>query len=346
MDVIRSTVRILVLVALLSWATGCATQRQGPTEDQIDPFSEHTIAMAAELHFGLQQADALLTRKFSEDEDSPRFNEFVATRDEVNQALRAIVLYSIEVVDLAESDPGEGVTAILADFVQNMASDIRQLPGAQPYLTKLDYNQQIATIRAQERLPDGLYAAQPIIDDIAGIVEAMLFQLSDNLVAATVEIDGEIQAEHAAVLRHRSILVRRQARVLEQLELVDEARQGNESAWSELLGNDEELQTAVGARGTRTVETLEKVETMLVNRLDTVSAISSNIKPGYELYLSRSRELQQRRVEGLDGARRSRIAVVLWARVHRRFARGDTSPSGLRAIYAALLGFAVSQGVP
>ena len=311
MNVIRSTLNILALVALLSWTIGCATQRQPPTDVQIDPFSEHTIAMAAELHLGLQQADALLTRKFSEDEDSPRFNAFVSTRDEVNQALRAIVLYSIEVVDLAESAPREGVTTILADFVETLASDIRQLPGAQPYL-----------------------------------VEDMLFQLSDNLVAATIEIDGEIQVEHAAVLRHRSILVRRQARVLRQLELVDEARQGNESAWSELLGNDEELRTAVGARGARTTETLGKVESMLVRRLETISAISSNIEPGYELYLSRSRELQQQRAEGLEGARGARIAVVLWARVHRQFARGDTAPTGLRAIYAALIGYAVSQGVP
>ena len=346
MNVIRSTLNILALVALLSWTIGCATQRQPPTDVQIDPFSEHTIAMAAELHLGLQQADALLTRKFSEDEDSPRFNAFVSTRDEVNQALRAIVLYSIEVVDLAESVPREGVTTILADFVETLASDVRQLPGAQPYLTKLDYDQKIAAIREQERLPDGLYAAQPIVDDIAGIVENMLFQLSDNLVAATIEIDGEIQVEHAAVLRHRSILVRRQARVLRQLELVDEARQGNESAWSELLGNDEELRTAVGARGARTTETLGKVESMLVRRLETISTISSNIEPGYELYLSRSRELQQQRAEGLEGARGARIAVVLWARVHRQFARGDTAPTGLRAIYAALIGYAVSQGVP
>ena len=345
MKVTHAYIRVIALLAGIPLAAACtATKMERPSDEQIAPFSEHTIAMAAELQFGLQQADALLTRKFAEDADSPEVIRFAASRDQVNRALRAIVIYSIEVVDLAESDPGEGVNDVLAGYVETLAAEIRQLRGAQPYLTDLDYDAQFAAIREQERLPDGLHAAQPIIDDVAGIVESMLYTLTDTLVAASDEIDTEIQAEHAAVLRHRTILIERQARVLEQLELVNAARAGDDDAWAGLLEADEELRTVIGARGKRTPKHLAEAESLLVGRLDTISAIETNIQPSYELYLSRSRELDQQQAEGLGGARRARIAVVLWARGHRRFASGETGPSGIRAIYAALLGFAVSQG--
>jgi len=328
---------------LLTLPACVTTKARKPTQESTAPFAEQTVAMLGELQFGMQRANIILLQQYIEDSDSPRVDAYSKAWDEVTVVLRAIVAYSIQVVDLVDrSGKGNGDGAArLAGFIDNLYGILRTQPRASAYLEGVAVEELITAVRTQETLQEGLEAAEPAIETVVSIVSRMLLELRDKVELATGEINEKILAEHTAVLEYRAYLRSRQSEIINVLRRVDQARLGEAGAPAGLLAESPLLQARFSSLADTGPAGLERLEAGLIERLAEIDMLRQRIEPDFRLFQEQQKELRNVKDVAFDGLRRAQISVVLWSRAHRAFATGESNQFGVTDVTGMLLKYAL-----
>ena len=113
--------RILLLVAV-SILVGCGGKITKKRTANVAFFADTSIALVGDTDFGLTRDDAVYNRDlFTPDEDEEQ--RLRVKLAEINEYLKAIVRYSLAIVDIAETPVSETeIVALYADFLAG-ASD-------------------------------------------------------------------------------------------------------------------------------------------------------------------------------------------------------------------------------
>ena len=314
----------LLIVAGL--VTGCSTF-QAKKEVNLAPFAENAINIVSDIELGLIKARTIYTRPFV---DGPAVATYTEAWQQMDELLRGIVAYSVEVVTISQSKMKEqDQAAALARYLEYMAEKGAESGSQRTILTPADIDTVLADVRSQEKLLDGLKAAQVVVDEVERIAEDELSQLGDLLDAAREEVADKITAQHDDVLSFRDDLRRGQVMTFESIRLLAHLNRGQTGYADSLFTHDPQLTQYVKDVRRPTLDELRAIEDRLVFRLKAYKMLRDEITPEMELYAKEMMELDDLVFAGRNSIRQARGAVTIWRRSHQTMAAGITSPAAI-----------------
>ena len=313
---------LICAVLLMTIVAGCAQTRSEPSDAFLAPISDDTLDLVGEVHFGLQLADSVLLNHYF-DSDTPRVDTYSVLFDDLVAALRAIVYYSVDLVDLAEAAEGNEVIEPLIELISTLDSELRALASAQPHMGGIDRESVFADMRAANNLTHALRAGDPLMADYAEVVKLILSDTDQALADAIVEVFEMIDATHAPMLTYGENLAVRQNGTLKQLGMMDQVWKGDDDAWTELVASDWALSSEIGRNAQLTPDNAERAEAYLIEQLNKVATIRDHLRPAYDFYQKELEELYL--VEDQSEATLRLILLVIenWDKAQSQLAAGE-----------------------
>ena len=295
------------------------------TAANVAPFAEQTLAMAGSFEHSLGQGRLVYARHLAQGPETARYKESLA---ELQGHVRGIVAYSLQVVTVAESGlPADEKAKELAGFLDALIDRIDSDTEVRSSLSEESVRAIIESVRSQESLVDALREAQPLVDEAGATTLAVINELSDSGKAAEAEIAGEIQKRHGAMGRYTDIFKRQQAEVLDALTLVDSYWKGDETALEPLRESAPLFMADAPPVGRMTAKDVRAVEQQLFDRLKELDQARQSIAYDIDIYFQQIQELDRMTQSSEIALRKSRVAVHLWVKTHRKLSRGITHPA-------------------
>ena len=230
----------MLIVVLALVMTGCSTVVPAETE----PLEDRAETLYGQVEFELQLIDIVLLNPYLEAE-SPRVDEFDAARVELLAATELLARFSINVIDAARDSADSEAVAVIVPLIRDLYSDLRELPMVESHLTGLDVETLLADAARQPSLIKAFRAAAPVNNEIANALRGSIDEASDRFDLAFDETYDKIMDENQSFMTYTDNLIFRRNEILDKLLLVDDARQGDATAWQTLQSEDEELQRAM-----------------------------------------------------------------------------------------------------
>ena len=302
--------------------TACAGNKSEPSDEFLSPISDQTIDLISQVHFGLQIGDSVQLNHYF-NSDSPKVDAWVAVWDDLTLAMRAMVNFSAELVDIAESAEGPEAIDPLISVVASLNSDLHALPSAQPFAKEIDLQTIFITMREQETVIDAIRQAQPLVSEFSDVVIEMLAVADVALTEAVLEVGEKIESTHSPMLVYGDNLTARQNSTLKQLAILDRVWGGDESAWSELLASDWSLAAEIGSNARLSPATAMQAEQYLIDRLNAVATIRQHLEPASFAYQNELQELYQIEDQSEATLRVALLIIENWEKAQRQLARGE-----------------------
>lgn len=278
--------------------------------------------IAGDVHFGLQLGDSVQLNHYF-DSDTPRVDAYSAHWDDLVAAMRAIVYYSVDLVDLAEVAEGDEVIEPLIELITTLDSAIRALSSAQAHLDDIDTNSAFADMREAENVTHALRVAQPLMSNYSEVVTEILADTDQALNDAIIEVFDLIDSTHAPMLTYGENLSVRQNSTLAKLDIMDRVWSGDDSAWAELLASDWALSSEIGGDARLSPANAERAESYLIDRLGTVATIREHLRPAFLAYQSELQELYLIEDESDATLRIVLLIIENWDKAQAQLAAGE-----------------------
>jgi vacuolar-type H+-ATPase subunit I/STV1 len=325
---------VVSTAVLIACALGCSAITKpfkSSTRMDLGPFAENTEVMLTSVDFSFAEAPTYFLREASAGEQA---REYLRHRDQMRVIMRAIVAYSIEVVTLSESRLGGKERAkAYCDFFDSLIETIS--PIAQEYSTHITAERRaeiMENARSRGSLFEALREVQPLVDEAMRIAGELLASLKESQMLATDEISGWIETEFEEVLAYEAYLKERQRVTLRSLRLVADCASGEGGGVDDLRSNDPALMRDVPDDALTTTAGIEELSARLMRRLETMDTVRDQLEPDLKMYRDQITELDALVAHSDRAILKARVAVMVWARVHRKLAAGVTDPAQIDAV--------------
>jgi len=295
------------------------------TAANVAPFADQTLAMAGSVEHSLGQGRLVYARHLAQGPETARYKESLA---ELQGNVRGIVAYSLQVVTVAESGlPADEKAKELAGFLDALIDRIDSDADVRTGLSEESVRAIIESVRSQESLVDALREAQPLVDDAGAATLAIIDEVRNSGAAAEAEIAGGIQKRHGAMGRYTDVFKRQQGEVLEGLALIDDYRRGDETALDALRESMPLMMADTPQTDRMTAKDVRAVEQHLFGRLEELDQARQWLVYDLDIYFTQIQELDGLTRSSEVALRKSRVAVHLWVKTHRKLSRGITQPA-------------------
>ena len=184
---------LIVLIFLVSTLAGCGGKFMKTQSEDLARFADQTISMVDDISVGIEKARTITVQQLIDWED-PEVKEYARLRKEINVVFRGIVLYSLDIVAISEADKsGEEKCATLAEYLKHIEEPLEEQSDVEIRLTPEQFNEMLNNIRAQDKLLDGLIAAQPLINEVARYGDAILEQMRFRLISIDKQLSAAVE---------------------------------------------------------------------------------------------------------------------------------------------------------
>ena len=212
----KSTACILLAVAV-AVTSGCTSYKKNfknKTVVNIGSFADSTITMLSNLDLSMSREETLLVRRFI-DESAPEEQMVQQLDDQLKVDIGNMMRYSIDIVNIAESDLTETNKIYrYADYLVTFRDGLLEKHGVNFSL----FDDTIEEVMAQTEFLEALRKAQPLLN--AGVMAAALDV--DELIKAieilSRKVDQRIDFEYSDIIRYRAKLEREKFDVLTAFE--------------------------------------------------------------------------------------------------------------------------------
>ena len=332
---IRKIGKVLVTgAAIMIVLTGCAGVKKkfvSGTKADIGLFADNTVAMLSDVDIYIDRNEAIFARRFFLEND-PQEKEMLRLNDNMLIALNNVVDYSINLVNMAESQRTEKEKiAAYAEHLNRFKEDIL-------YSTKMTSQQFEARIEAIKGEPDflsALRAAQPLISAAMIDVIRELKGLTDAVEKVANKMDARIDTEYADIIRYQAKMEDEKARILRAIEIVFDAYRTPDPNLKGLAETGSIWFPELIPKERPTTKELKAIGEHLQERLDALHKIGQEIRPYWEEYRAAHRELDDLTDKTLNEVNQVRLILLVWVRAHQKMASGVVDPAEWFDINAA-----------
>lgn len=323
----RRPIQALVLLSAIYLMCGCSMFRS-TTRMDISPFAENTIAMVADVSYGLNQEHSIYLRKYMY---GPPPQEYAAQWEMLRPVLRGIATYSLALVTISKSNLTEKEKLDqLATFLDRMFRPVVENPIHIMAMTSEDLDRTLAHIREQKKFLDGLRAAQPLVDEVARYSGD---HLDATKVAERVAADWileQVMLDNAEVMEFSDLLRAAQGKNFRSLLLLTEYRGSpDELIIDRIRENDPQLHRFLPSDNKPSVEQLQQVEDRIVFRLEEIRKMKGQIAQDLANFQLMTGELDELIKSSSANIIRTRATIWVWSRAHARLGSGITDPANV-----------------
>lgn len=311
-----------------SQSTGSMKQKFTPTtRENLGPFADQTISLLTRSHSIFRQDKAILTRNYI-NKNSAEVQELNKLAEKVDQLLRAIIAYSLEIVTLAESQKEEKEKILaFAEYIDTLRNSASEERRAESMISEERFQQILKSIREQKKLLDALAAAQPLINEAARHGNALLSRMDRQLMYFALSTEIAIADANRYMNEFRDTLEAQKRSIIQGLQLIHDYGHGDPDALDKVLANIFVVPAYLVPDGQLTTMDVRAIRNHLVEELKAIQEISANIDPDYRVYRETHDELD-RLIELIDKEiDHTRVAVLIWSRAHLKMASGITDPA-------------------
>ncbi len=316
----------LVIAGLLSSLNGCAFYRSKLVDQPVENigiFADHTMSMLSSVEIGVTRDETILIRRFL-DGTSMEERRLIELDDQMQHAVHSIVLYSIELVNISESDQEEArQISQYADYITTFKDDMLL-----DEKIKADYfDSTIADVRSQETLLAALRAAQPLLN--AAVVNAAidLDLVADAINDVVLLVDTRIDEEYKELIRYRRKLEDEKASILTAFEEIYDAYREPVPDLSRLKASGTIWDPEMIPDKSPTLDDLSRIVEHLEARLTALHTVQNEIAEDWNEYIATHQELDRVGQQAGDRAKQMRIIMLAWVRAHQQMASGTRDPA-------------------
>lgn len=318
---ITSTVLVLILIFI---STGCSVFQSKQRLD-ITPFANSMIAVAGEIQYSLFQARTIHITSIKPGAELKRF---VVYRTKLRDIIKSTISYSIEIVTLSESNAtGKEKCSALADYIDGVRRPVLAHPQMELNISPDRIDEIIADIRKQEKLLDGLAAAQPIIDEVAIITGDLSDILKEYLDLAAYEMNEQWKNKYSEILWAENELRDGQVAALKALYHLKNYRIGKSETADSVFIYDPQLTEIVKDQNKISKTDIMELEKRLIYKLSGLNEMRKEFKDDINMYYKGMNELELVKGTYNVALRDARNAIILWSRAHSALSKGVTDPA-------------------
>jgi hypothetical protein len=316
--------RILVILLTTCLLNGCASYKKkfkNKTVANIGHFADSTIAMLSDLDMQLNREDTLLVRRFV-DMSAPEELLVAKLNTDLKERLGNIVRYSIEIVNIAESD------SAVTNKIQDYADYLIVLRGSVENHEEIDvsvFDDTIEQIRQQTLFVEALRKAQPLLNTVIMASALEIDELIEAIEVLSRKVDGRIDEEYTDIIRYRTKLEREKFDILTAFEIIYDAYRKNDPELSKLRESGVIWTPEIIPEGRPTRDDLKNIGSHLSTRMEALARIQEEMKPNWDDYLSTHRELDAIIDKTIRSAQHARIIMLTWVRAHQKMSTGKVS---------------------
>ena len=322
---IRSA-RTAILISALSLAglPGCASMEgkfSGTQSENLGPFASQTIAVIGEADFGFTEQRSVYIREHLPEEG---YGEFLEYSNSAETLFSAITDYSMKIVNLSESAASneERINGY-ADYVAGFRkSAIKTLGGSTD-----DQAQLVAKIREANDYLEALRTAQPLIDAVQHYGEVLLFDMEKSVNILAQETEVNIDEDYLTLVEYTELLEGKRNEILLALQHIYEYEDGDADALQLLVDSNVVRPMTQKLGKSPSEEKLRALETHLIARLKSLSAVAATIQPDWAQYRATHEELDRLHDLVQGEIRGARLSLLTWSRAHRLMSDGKTDPA-------------------
>ena len=318
---------VIVFIYLVFTLAGCGGKFMKTQSEDLAPFADQTISLVAEIGTGIEKAQTIAVGEFIDIND-PDVSQYIRLREEINEVFRAIVLYSIDIVTIAESGrSGQEKAAALANYLEAVEEPIDTETDVKLRLTKTEMKGIMDSIRAQDSLYDGLVAAQPLINEVARYGDAIL----ERMRLALLNVDKKLGAAIDDRFRYLTTLG---SSLEEKIYLLTEAegyivayKKGDRRALDKLRQMEVMGLKGMIPPGKLTWKQIDELDQFILSRIVSIQQIMKEHDFSLKVYLDTRQELNDIVVNRLARIASGRLFLFTWARAHQKMASGKMKPA-------------------
>jgi hypothetical protein len=328
----RQWYAVLAGVIILSLLGGCAKFSASRKMDP-GPFGENVTVMMGDVSADVRKP--FYIKKYIE---GPSRDEYAAEWANMKKSMRGIVLYSSQVVNIAQSPMTERKKPnALAATLREVTSGVPDHRLADIRITREELNDLIRNVEVQDTMLAALGQAQPLVDRIANYVDTSFERVEVALNKLIRDIDARMDDRWGLNRENVESLYGLQNLTFRSYALLYQYREGDAASLAALRANDPALQTALGKERAVGDKELDATEAQIMARLKNLNLIREQIMPQVERYLLEARERDELYNQHKEVGKKLRLTVMLWARAHRNLAAGIPVPPEID-LYNVLMG--------
>jgi hypothetical protein len=322
----KSIVPILLAVAT-AVTSGCASYKknfQSTTVVNIGSFADSTITLLSDLDLTMSREETLLVRRFI-DESAPEEQLVIQFDDQLKKDVGNMVRYSIEIVNIAESDLTETNKIYrYADYLVSFRDGLIEKHGVNLPI----FDQTIEDVMAQTEFLEALRKAQPLLNAAVMAAALDVDELIDAIEALTRKVDNRIDEEYADIIRYRAKLEREKFDILTAFEIIYDAYRLDEPNLGALRDSGVIWTPEIIPEGRPTRDDLKNIGEHLHARLQALDIVQNEMQPNWEDYMATHKELDAIGDQTIQNAHEARIPMLTWVRAHQKMTSGMTDPAG------------------
>jgi hypothetical protein len=323
---------LLACFIILSLLGGCAKFSASRKMD-AGPFGENVTVMMGDVSADVRKP--FYIKKYI---DGPSRDAYQAEWDNMKRTMRGIVLYSQQVVNIAQSPMTERKKPnALAATMKEISANVTDERIKDFKMTREELNDIIRNVEIQDTMLAALGAAQPFVDRVANYVDTSFERVEAALNKLIRDIDARIDDRWGLNRENVESLYGLQNLTIKSYSLLYQYREGDAASLAALRVNDPALQTALGKDRAVSEKDLDATEAQIMARLKNLHAIREQIMPQVERYILETRERDELYNQHKEVGKKLRVTTMLWARAHRNLAAGIPVPAEID-LYSVLLG--------
>lgn len=316
----------LGLLCLLLALSGCATMKEKftpKTQANLGIFADTTVSMLSQADLGFDRNETVYSREFFDPEGEEE-KRLLNTEKESRKFFREIVQYSLDLVVITEThdteaDQVKAYADNISDFDDNI---LKKLGLEKDYYTKV-----IEEVRAQERLLDALKKAQPIIHGAARYMNTVLDERFVAIETVARKLDRKIDERYAEVIHYQQALETEKYAVLKSLGKLYETYKGDPDAFDLLIKSGAIRKKGLIPKGRPSDDDLRNIAEHLLERLESLHLIGTEIKPDWDDYRATHQEIDKLHSMAVNRVNQARLVTLIWLRAHQKMAAGAQSPA-------------------
>lgn len=326
----------IAMAVLLSLLGGCAkftaTRKMDP-----GPFGENVTILMGDIAADVSSRQAFHIKPYLY---GPNLEDYQAEWANMRKTMRGIVLYSTQVVNIAQSAMSERNKAKeLARTLREVTANAADQRFAEIGMTRESLAALIKEVESQQNMFDALDKAQPLVDAISTYVDRSFEQVELALTKVVADINMRMDARWGLTRSNVEALLALQGRTIKSYALLYQYREGDAAGLDALLENDPALHSALGKDRQVSDKELEAAEAQIMARLKNLFSLRDHVLPQVDQYLAEARERDDLYRQHRDTGKKLRTTMMLWARSHRNLARGIPVPPEID-LYNVLIGSA------
>ena len=320
---------VVIIVSLLG---GCAKFSASRKMD-AGPFGENVTVMMGDV-----SADVRKPFYIKQYLEGPSRDEYQAEWDNMRKTIRGIVLYSSQVVNIAQSPMTERKKPnAIANTLKEITARVPDKRLDDMRITREELADIIRDVEVQDTMLAALGQAQPLVDKIAIYVDTSFERVETALNKLIQDIDARMDERWGLNRQNVESLYGLQNLTIRSYALLYQYREGDAASLATLRSNDLALQTSLGKDRAIGDKELDATEAQIMARLKNLHAIREQIMPQVERYLAEARERDELYNQHKETGKKLRLTAMLWARSHRNLAAGIPVPPEID-LYNVLMG--------